>query len=329
MLIRKLLPFFVAVLLILPTFAFAETQEIKEYKVQGGDTLWSIAVKELQDPFLWPKVWKENPEIANPDRIYPDQTIKIPLYLLQKEKKIEEPLPEPVAEKTVEPIKEEVKAESANVEINPIVSKKIYIASGYIADYVNSLGEILGSSTGRNLFGNNDLVYVKTHTAAEIGDRFYIIRKGKEVIHPATKQKMGYVTEIIGVAEVSKFEYGETLAKILVAFKEIATGDILDMFYEMGPPIVQKPFRKPDIEGYVLATKDLRIMNSDYNIVYIDKGKANGLQQGDIVKTLSVGARRVPNGTIQIISLQKNTATAIVVSSSDSVMAGNQIKQAE
>jgi LysM repeat protein len=329
MLIKKLLPFSISVLLLLPTLVFSETQEIKEYKVQGGDTLWNISGKELQDPFLWPKIWKENQEIKNPDMIYPDQTIKIPLYLLQKEEKIEEPLPEPVAEKTVEPIKEEVKVESASVEINPIVSEKIYIASGYVTDYVNSLGEILGSPTGRNLFGNNDLVYVKTHSATDIGNKFYVVRKGQEVTHPATKQKMGYVAEIVGVAEVSKFEYGETLAKILVAFKEIATGDILDMFYEMEPPVVQKPFRKPNIEGYVLATKDLRIMNSNYNIVYIDKGKANGLKQGDIVKTLSVSARRVPNGTLQIISLQKNTATAIVVSSSDSIMAGNQIMQAE
>jgi hypothetical protein len=78
------------VFLLLPLITFAETQEIKEYKVIKGDTLWDITKKELNDPFLWSKVWKENPRIANPDLIYPDQMIKIPLYLIQEEKREEE-----------------------------------------------------------------------------------------------------------------------------------------------------------------------------------------------------------------------------------------------
>ena len=68
-------------------------------------------------------------------------------------------------------------------------------------------------------------------------------------------------------------------------------------------------------------------MNTNYDIVYIDKGQADGLQQGDILRTLAVGDHKVPNGTIQIISLKDNTATAIVVSSTDPVTAGNQITQ--
>jgi hypothetical protein len=97
----------------------------------------------------------------------------------------------------------------------------------------------------------------------------------------------------------------------------------------MEPPAVPQPIRKPNVEGYVLAAKDLRIMNTNYDIVYIDKGRADGLQPGDILKTLAVGAHKVPNGTIQIISLKENTATAIVVSSTNAIMAGNQVRQAE
>ena len=328
MLIKRLIPFFIAVGLILPAFAFSQTEEIKDYKVQKGDTLWDISSKELQDPFLWPKIWKENSGISNPDRIYPGQSIKIPLYLLQKEMK-EEPIQEPTTEKVQEPEKEVFKEVPAQAKIQPLVEKNAYLVSGYIADSIVGAGLITGSPEGRNLFGINDLVYVKTDSTVNIGNKFYIIRKGAEVIHPATKQKIGYVIEILGIAEISKFEYGETIAKILVSFNDILTGDILDTFSEMEPPAVPKPFRKPYIEGYVLATKDFRLMNTNCDIVYIDKGQADGLQPGDILKTLAVGAHKVPNGTIQIISLKDNTATAIVVSSTDAVMAGNQIKQAE
>src|SRR4030043_2369979 len=76
---------FLFIFLLLPSFISAQTQEYKDYAVEKGDTLWDISQKDLNDYFLWPKIWKENPEIKNPDRIYPKQKIRIPLYLLQKE----------------------------------------------------------------------------------------------------------------------------------------------------------------------------------------------------------------------------------------------------
>lgn len=86
------------VFLLLPLITFAEAKEIKEYKVIKGDTLWDITKAELNDPFLWPKVWGENPGIVNPDLIYPDQIIRIPLYLIQQEKREEEVRPKPASE---------------------------------------------------------------------------------------------------------------------------------------------------------------------------------------------------------------------------------------
>ena len=69
--------------LVVSSLSFSQTPEYKDYTVAKGDTLWDISNNELKDPFLWPKVWKENPEIKNPDLIYPGQKIRIPLYLLQ------------------------------------------------------------------------------------------------------------------------------------------------------------------------------------------------------------------------------------------------------
>src|SRR4030065_1644901 len=113
--------------LLWPTFITAQTQEYKDYTIEKGDTLWDISRKELSDSFLWPKVWKENPEIKNPDRIYLKQKIRIPLYLLQKEIPETKPIteletkPEIIKEKPVEKIIEPVKKEY-------LVNKDILIA---------------------------------------------------------------------------------------------------------------------------------------------------------------------------------------------------------
>lgn len=327
MLKTRFFQYLIILSILIPSVSFSQIEKIKDYTVTKGDTLWDISGKELSDPFLWPKVWKENPDIKNPDKIYPDQSIKIPLYLLQKEAK-EEPVPEPVVEE--KPVQEVVKkAEPAPVKLRPLVDKNLLVSAGYIADSVSSLGTITGSPSGKNLFGNNDLIYVKPSASVNIGDRFYIIRADKAIKHPVTKAPTGYLVEMLGVAEISKFEYGETIAKILVSFRDIITGDLLDTYYDINLPIVTKPYRKPAVTGHIIATRNLALINGQFDIVYIDKGSNDGLEIGDILRTVDVGKHKVPNGTVQVISYQANTATAVVRQSTDVITAGNLITQAE
>lgn len=80
--------FFIIVLLALGTIIVA-AQEYIEYVVKGGDNQWEIAEKKLKNPYDWPRVWMVNPEIKNPDLIYPGQRIKIPLSLAKESVKKE------------------------------------------------------------------------------------------------------------------------------------------------------------------------------------------------------------------------------------------------
>lgn len=305
--------------LMIPSFAFSETDEIKEYKIMKGDTLWDISGKELNDSFLWPKVWQENPQIGNPDRIYPGQTIRIPLRLMHKEAQ-EEPEVKPVAKAEPAPPKKEVAAEK-RVPLTPLVEKAILISSGYLADSVHSVGMVTGSPDDRILFGNNDIVYVSLDAPAKIGDEFYVIRRGDLVRHPVTGKKLGYIVLVLGVAKVDHFEFGQTMAKITQFFEDIHAGDLLDTYYDMTPPLTTGLSRTPGINSHVVAMR--KVMAGNLDIVYIDKGSNDGIEVGDMFRTVAVGTHMVPSGKIQIINSRENTSTAIVRENSRPVDIGN------
>ncbi|PKN52739.1 MAG: hypothetical protein CVU55_05805 [Deltaproteobacteria bacterium HGW-Deltaproteobacteria-13] len=116
--------------LLLTSITFAEQKETKTHKVIKGDTLWDISKAELNDPFLWSKVWEENRWIANPDLIYPGQRITIPLTLLPREKNEEvvtpkpaAPSPEPAlaAEQPYKTIAEDATAKTAPSSLQPVI----------------------------------------------------------------------------------------------------------------------------------------------------------------------------------------------------------------
>ena len=196
-------------------------------------------------------------------------------------------------------------------------------ASGYIAETVPSVGMVTGSPDDRTVFGLNDFVYVRPTGSAKIGDKFYIVRAENSVRHPLTGKRLGYIVETLAIAEIKEFKYGETKAQIVEDYSDVVRGDVLIPYEEMIPPLTAGQFRKPDINATVVAAKGLQQLNGNLDIVYIDKGQRDGVEAGDLYRSVSVESHKIPNGIIQIINARDTTSTAVVREFTDTVTIGN------
>lgn len=323
--LKKIRVLHIQTLLIIISFAvgehvYAQPQEYKEYTVKQGDTLWDISSRETVDPFLWPKIWKENPEIKNPDLIYPGQKIRIPLSFLQKEipptvEKVVEP--PPVSIPSPAPIRQVKKEEPAvkikSVPKNYLIERDVLIASGYITDAIDSKGAVIGSPTEKELLGKDDYAYIKTSDTPKAGGKYYIIRSLGEVKHPQTGTLMGYLIDVRGIAEVMGKESGVTKVRITDSYSDVLVGDLLTDYYDIDVPFLTDNPRTPDISGYVVATKHARILNGTLDLVFIDRGRRDGIEIGDIFGITTRAKYNVPNGQIQIVNVKDATSTGVVI----------------
>lgn len=311
------------IFLLLTSAAFAQTREMKEHKVIKGDTLWDIANAELKNPFFWPKIWKENTWIKNPNRIYPNQIVKIPVYLLKKGKLKDEAMRKDAAS-DLDSLETEAGKWGATAKKQPLLDGNTLMASGYIADTIPNGGKIYESPSRQFVYGDGDIVFVEFDHSVKEGERFYVIKASDMIKHPINGAGIGYVISIGGIAEIIRAGGDKTMAKITTCFREIDKGELLVPYYEMERPMTTGQFRRPNINGMIIAVRsDNQPYQSTLDIVYIDKGCKDGIETGDMFRTVAVNENAVPNGVIQVISCGEHTATAIIKSSSSIISAGD------
>jgi hypothetical protein len=297
--------------------AGAEEFEYKEYEVQKGDTLWDISEQELADPFNWPIVWRANPDIENPDWIEPGQKIRIPVSLLKQTeiglvKRREKPAKAaPAVEKPKEPVAVPV---DISADIREI-SKYDILRGGYITMQPPYAGEIVGSPGRRILVGEDDEVYIKGVEPLKVGDKFYVVRNAAKVEHPVLPRTLvGYQIRVLGIVEVEKVGKADVTARIIKGFGGIEVGDLLDRYYEVEPVFLTGEARTPELKaGVVVAATHMRLLNGMLDVVYIDRGRNDGLKAGDMVATLAPGTPDRPNGLLSVISTRDTTSTLVVL----------------
>lgn len=133
------------------------------YVVRKGDTLWDIAARFLEKPWLWPEIWQANPQIENPHLIYPGDVISL-AYLRGGQ-------PALAAERGPEARSGELPIDTVPLaEIEPFLRKLRVVDSIEGMPYVVALEEDRLRSSG------GQVIYARGVETALPGDTFAVVR---------------------------------------------------------------------------------------------------------------------------------------------------------
>ena len=290
------------------------------YVVQRGDTLWDIAGKFLQRPWLWPEIWQANPQIQNPHLIYPGDVISL-TYL------------DRVAGATVQP---GPRLDAAPIDAIPLSDIEPFLRDLQVVDEFEHLPYVVGLEDDRLRAVEGQVAYVRGLAQAQAGERYAIVRpttrythleragmccdlfhsddldyRGRRmvdfqqywtnVVFPDKGQEvLGYEMMRVGAGTVTRGEVGGIQVTTLLLDEEgheVRIGDRLvpvnpqpyDLQFFPHAPRVQTDYGR----ARVLAVADMLTSGGPRDVIAISVGRREGVDNGTVFSLWREGTNTV------------------------------------
>ncbi len=322
------------------------------HTVVRGDTLWDLSQTYLGNAWYWPKVWSNNPEIANPHWIYPGSKVKFASTGEEAPSRVEVgDAPPDEGDESGEPSDGMGTESASGVQVMGRIgyggppSMRLMTSGFATPEEIQSAGEIKGSFSEGEMLTTPDTIYVsfRNKSQAKLGDRYLIFRALGKVKHPARLGTHGHLTSILGVARVTKLEGELISAQIERAFDEINRGDLLGPYGEDLVRDVQPKPNEKSLTGYILAPLTPHLTTfGEQHVVVVDLGRADGVQSGNTFSVIRQGEgggqfvnpakgqdKRYPVETVAscvAVEVKEKASTCLLLHSMREVVAGDRVE---
>jgi hypothetical protein len=332
--IRKAL--LIGCMLLLPCAAAAQ-ENPRIYTIKKGDTLWGISQRFIKDPYYWPNLWSHNPYVKNPHFIYPGQKVAIydgRLVFLPVEGEI------PAA---TEP------GDATSPETLPLPplepQEEITIkVSGSAGDFISpedlaEAGTLVDTTDARLLMVEKDRIFIEIENSQDMqpGDLYSLVEVGKTIKHPVTGKALGHHISMLGEARISQVTPPVATADIVSSDKEIMRGARLVPSPLPQMEVVLKKAAQP-LAGYVIAGQNEKLALSQYDVIFVDLGTEDGLEEGNMLyitrpRNPSESALKhhdlpLPDallGAAVVFNVRSRTASALVLKSVEPIHTGDRV----
>ncbi len=282
----------------------------QNYLVKRGDTLWGIANMFLRDPWLWPEIWYANPQINNPHRIYPGDTVRL------------------ARGRDGSTVIQVVRGQaSAAARLRPMLRDEAVDGSiatipyNTIASFLSHPGVMEKNEIKRSPYvvafrdwhiiaGTGHELYVRRLTG-EAGARYNVMHIDAPLLDPEHhRSDLGYLAVYTGTARLDR--PGDIAKATLTdSARETLVGDILveedtGSTSDFIPHVPTHP-----IDGSVIAVINNVLLAGQYDVIALNRGSRDGLERGHILSA-ETHSETVPDPCVHIQSSSTCTWHATV-----------------
>lgn len=234
-----------------------------EHIVKRGDTLSTLADQYFHDGSLWPQIWALNPHIQNPNWLYPGDRMKLRDGTVAKPGAPATGLRKRTAPTTV------------------FLRNDGFIEQQSDEDW----GELVGSPRDNMFLGHHNETYlhIPGKHDVRIGLELTLFRHVRDV-------NKGKIIRILGTARVNAWDEEKRTARATI----VESLDVVERGTRVGPLV-----RKIEIVPSVVADRDLKanVIATIYplnfyaqnQVIFIDKGEADGLKSGNRLRIYRQG----------------------------------------
>lgn len=302
-------PFFAPVSTALATEEVTDesSSAYRTYEVKKGDTLWGISKKFIEDPYYWPDLWANNPDIQNPHFIFPGQKLRIysgPIVVVGVE---EEKLSPALEQEVVTPDMAPVQAAPVVVAEEPVVIAVPAGISFISLSEQSAGGTIVDYPVARHFAGSGDTVFVRipAETSVAVGDQLQIVKSRADIIHPVSKKRFGFQVDQLGVLEITALGKDLHTAVIRKSFREVERGAWLSPQRALKEEIALRR-ATTEMSGMVISTALHKEMQGPSEVLFVDLGEDHGLKAGNLL-TLTR-----PHKATDLVTIKNSRDAAVV-----------------
>ncbi|MBA1231420.1 LysM peptidoglycan-binding domain-containing protein [Pseudomonas viridiflava] len=261
----------------------------QSYTVATGDTLWDISGKFLREPWKWREIWRANPQVHDPDLIYPGDTLS--LSYVDGQPRVTLNRGESRGTIKLSPRVRSTPMVEAIPSI-PLGAINAFLISNRIIDDAEQFQQapyIIAGNAERVLSGSGDRVYVRG-SLDPAHSVYGIFRQGKIYTDPDTQEVLGINADDIGGGEVVATEGDVSTLTLQRSTQEVRLGDRLFASEERPinstfmPSAPQKP-----VEGLILDVPRGVTQVGVMDVVTLNKGLRDGLTEGNVLAIYKTG----------------------------------------
>lgn len=285
--VKKLTAAIVALTMAFPTLADVlqiRKDAPKEYVVEKGDTLWDISAIYLDQPWLWPELWRLNPQIDNLHLIYPGDKLSLvydsqgrPMLVInQKFKRLS-----PGVRKTMK------KGDAIPTLPLEVIRPFLTYEQALDKEDIDARPVVLGANHSVKNMKTDHIIYVKGNL--ERSQYYGIYRQGDSYIDPDTDEVLGHEAILVGTGRA--FRTGDEASAVPASVRvknvkrEVRQGDFLMPALEGQTLPAFFMMQRPDsaISGTIIDTTSKLREFSTMDVVVINRGEVNSLKPGHIL----------------------------------------------